>query len=363
VSDTVHFSETPNTPQRPILSDDRLEFAQHCAHSLGFTGVLRVIARTPYSLVLSADAPDSDRAPSVDAPKLGENDPALVSENPKSSSRTEAFFKFNPEGSADEAGILNWLATCAPGLAPELLAAWPERGALATRPAGSPASAIADTAALLDVLELALANLGRMQARAQQTSVIQSFSQFAQECLPTRSLPGRILDMGHPGGLLAQDGLSDADLALLPRAMARAQSLCDRLAALPILDSVEHGDFSDGNVMVDATGAPRVIDWAEARVAHPFFSFERMAARLGRWRGLDREGPGIKRLEIAHNAAWSALAAPSEIAQARELAKSLQSLYFVVCDAALLRLPYMRAELRIGRLANPVHAFIHASRR
>jgi len=165
------------------------------------------------------------------------------------------------------------------------------------------------------------------------------------------------------GGLLAQDGLSDADLALLPRAMARAQSLCDRLAALPILDSVEHGDFSDGNVMVDATGAPRVIDWAEARVAHPFFSFERMAARLGRWRGLDREGPGIKRLEIAHNAAWSALAAPSEIAQARELAKSLQSLYFVVCDAALLRLPYMRAELRIGRLANPVHAFIHASRR
>lgn len=45
----------------------------------------------------------------------------------------------------------------------------------------------------------------------------------------------------------------------------------DRLAAGPIPETLEHGDFHPGNI-VDAASRIRIYDWSDACIAHPFFS-------------------------------------------------------------------------------------------
>ena len=69
----------------------------------------------------------------------------------------------------------------------------------------------------------------------------------------------------HPNRLTDEE--IDAVRALAPMLHAAV----DRLAAGPIPETLEHGDFHPGNI-VDTTDTIRIYDWSDACVAHPFFS-------------------------------------------------------------------------------------------
>jgi hypothetical protein len=94
------------------------------------------------------------------------------------------------------------------------------------------------------------------------------------------------LDVAASAGELLAAGAPDRRLALLPALYAdlvadesdelraltpRVAELCEELDALGLPETVQHDDLHDGQVFV-LDGRYRFFDWAEACVAHPFFT-------------------------------------------------------------------------------------------
>ena len=75
-----------------------------------------------------------------------------------------------------------------------------------------------------------------------------------------------------PSLMLDQEkGLTSAEFEQLQTLAPRFEQICGELAAYGIPDSVNHGDFHDGNVLVKG-GRVTFFDWGDASVAHPFVS-------------------------------------------------------------------------------------------
>ena len=94
------------------------------------------------------------------------------------------------------------------------------------------------------------------------------------------------LDLAASADELLAAGAPDRRLAILPtlydelvadepeelRALTpRIAELCEELAALGLPETVQHDDLHDGQIFVQ-DGSYRFFDWAEACVAHPFFT-------------------------------------------------------------------------------------------
>jgi hypothetical protein len=77
------------------------------------------------------------------------------------------------------------------------------------------------------------------------------------------------LMIDQPGGLAASQYQRLGDL------VPRVERLCQELARYGIPDSLNHGDFHDGNVF-QRDGNYVVIDWGDSVVSHPFFSARTM---------------------------------------------------------------------------------------
>ena len=68
-----------------------------------------------------------------------------------------------------------------------------------------------------------------------------------------------------------EKGLSSADFQRLQNLHPRFEQICADLAAFGIPESLNHGDFHDGNVLVK-NGRITFFDWGDASVTHPFVS-------------------------------------------------------------------------------------------
>lgn len=68
-----------------------------------------------------------------------------------------------------------------------------------------------------------------------------------------------------------EKGLTSADFHQLQNLSPRFEQICADLAAFGIPESVNHGDFHDGNVLVK-DGRITFFDWGDASVTHPFVS-------------------------------------------------------------------------------------------
>jgi hypothetical protein len=67
------------------------------------------------------------------------------------------------------------------------------------------------------------------------------------------------------------DGLASADFQHIQELAPRFTEICNELAAFGIPETVNHGDFHDGNVLVK-NGRITLFDWGDGCVAHPFIS-------------------------------------------------------------------------------------------
>ncbi len=84
---------------------------------------------------------------------------------------------------------------------------------------------------------------------------------------------------------LALRGLTDEEQARLRALMPAIESACAQLASGPIPQTLLHGDFLGGNVVLNDHGYV-IFDWTDACISHPFFdlltvvdnSFDTMAA-------------------------------------------------------------------------------------
>lgn len=105
--------------------------------------------------------------------------------------------------------------------------------------------------------------------------------------------------------------LTQEELALLG---LRIQDSLTLLGDMPIPDGLGHLDLNPGNVIVSADGLV-FLDWAEAYVGHPFFSFEYLLEHFRRAIGGDVAHEA--RLVASYSAPWQQLLSTSVIAEAR----------------------------------------------
>lgn len=163
------------------------------------------------------------------------------------------------------------LAERRPGLVPALLAADPDAGRLLLRDAGR---RLREVVAEERSLERWLAVLPR----------------YAELQLATAPEVERLVALGlpdlRPGRLVARyvallDALealgpawpaSVAERARFRSATAAVEADAALLAASGIPATVDHGDLHDGQVHLAPDGSPRILDWGDATVAHPFVS-------------------------------------------------------------------------------------------
>ena len=66
-----------------------------------------------------------------------------------------------------------------------------------------------------------------------------------------------------------QKGLTSAEWGQLKDMAARFGQICNELASFEIPESLNHGDFHDGNVLLK-DGRITFFDWGDASVTHPF---------------------------------------------------------------------------------------------
>jgi aminoglycoside/choline kinase family phosphotransferase len=68
-----------------------------------------------------------------------------------------------------------------------------------------------------------------------------------------------------------EKGLTSAEFQQLQKLTPRFEQICAELAAFGIPESLNHGDFHDGNILV-RDGRIIFFDWGDASVTHPFAS-------------------------------------------------------------------------------------------
>ena len=200
------------------------------------------------------------------------------------------WFKANMPALSQEAAIVSTLARRRPDLVPDLLAADLERGWMLMRDGGT---------------RLREAGLEPACWKA----ILPLYAELQLELAAGRD---ELLAAGAP----------DRRLAVLPalyeelvanegeelRALApRVAGLCEELAAVGLPETVQHDDLHDGQIFV-LDGRYRFFDWAEACVAHPFFT---MTVTLQ---------DGLERFRDAYLEPWTRLARREELRSAFPIA-------------------------------------------
>lgn len=230
----------------------------------------------------------------------------------------DAFFKATVRGLTHEAAVVGLLAELAPECLPPVVAIDPARGWLLTLDAGP---SLGDTVPVEDraaIWQAVLPAYARLQQRsATIASRLLDVGVFDRR--PER-LAGQMatllahLECWVPAGMLTrdeQDRLEAAAIGLTDSARA--------LAALGIPDGIQVDDLHAYNLAVGAAG-PRLIDWGDACLGHPFGSLLVLETRLGEdLAGVPAAAPMRARVRSGYLAAWSAWAAPEVLARAVEL--------------------------------------------
>jgi hypothetical protein len=130
-------------------------------------------------------------------------------------------------------------------------------------------------------------------------------------------LPARLAE------LLSRVRLDDHVRAAVEAAQPLLAERCALLAGGPVPVTVQHDDLHDGNLVVDARGATRVLDWGDSCVGHPFGVLLVTLRVLAHRYGLDDRGRA--RLRDAYLEAWTDLADRATLLALADAAQRVQA--------------------------------------
>lgn len=182
------------------------------------------------------------------------------------------FFKASAEDVAPEAALTQALAGWYPDIMPELVAVDTVRGWMLMRDGGEPLRASirprGDLAPWNPIIYL-YAEVQVGLAEQVPELLAMGVPDWRLATLP--ALYDQLLK--DTGGLaLAFDGgLSAAEFHRLQDLSARFAQICRDLASFGIPETLNHGDFHDGNVLV-RNGRITLFDWGDGNLSHPFTS-------------------------------------------------------------------------------------------
>lgn len=128
--------------------------------------------------------------------------------------------------------------------------------------------------------------------------------------LRTRRLPA-----GYDALLRRELPLEPDEVRRLRRFAPRFEELCRELEGRGPRESIQHDDLHMNNLFVDS-GTPRILDWGDASIAHPFMSLVVTFRFLEERTNLHVDDPWFARIRDAYLEPWGDdLVAAFELAQ------------------------------------------------
>jgi hypothetical protein len=236
------------------------------------------------------------------------------------------WFKAVGEPNLKEYAITRTLARSQSAYTPEILATrgdW--HGWLAIEAPGQPLDHLGEIAGWRCAAQ-SLAKLQLESLRSADSLLAAGCKDLRSERIATLICPlfDRIADLmdqqpASPPRILTRD-----DLNLVAD---RLQEACARLQRHSLPATLGHADLNPGNVIVNGERAV-FLDWAEATISHPFFTFEYLIALLRRLRP-DLEG-WVEQLREAYSTPWREFYSEEEMRRAFEATPLLAVLAFAV---------------------------------
>ncbi len=236
--------------------------------------------------------------------------------------RGMVYFKALPPMFAHEPRLTYWLAEQYPGDAPRLLAVdAARRWMLMADFGGHTLDKITDVA----VWEAALFNYGQLQVKLMQ----RTHELLVLKCPDRRPnlLLGRIEAMLNQTADQLSGSITkftEAEINVLRARLPEFKEIFAELARFPILPTLEHGDFWQGQVVVKDKRFT-FIDWSDSSVSHPFFSMNFLEEPHNEFPGDAAETR--ERLRAAYLKAFTGYLAMERLEKAYTLALQLAPLH------------------------------------
>jgi hypothetical protein len=127
--------------------------------------------------------------------------------------------------------------------------------------------------------------------------------------------------LGQPGSLAPEQ------VAALRTRAPEFEALCAELARYNLPETLEHGDFWAGQVVV-GDGAYVFIDWSDSSIAHPFFSLNFFIESIEAWDLLPSQADTRARLRDAYLEPWTAYEPIERLVAAFELAQQVAPFHY-----------------------------------
>jgi hypothetical protein len=122
-------------------------------------------------------------------------------------------------------------------------------------------------------------------------------------------------------------GLTSEEFNRVQELAPRFAQICDQLAAFGIPETVNHGDFHDGNVLVK-DGKITLFDWGDGCIAHPFISLRTFFVSIEIALGLDDFAftPEMQGLLDIYLEPWMKFASREKLQEAYFLSRCVASI-------------------------------------
>ena len=182
------------------------------------------------------------------------------------------FFKATAPETIYEAALTQTLANWFPDCTPEFVAVDAGRGWMLMRDGGERLRESIRPTKDIAPWKPVIARYAEMQLRlSRRITQLLSLGLPDHRLLVLPALYTRLLADEESLMIDQEKGLTPAEWQQLKDKAARFEEICGELAAYGIPESLNHGDFHDGNVLL-RDGRITFFDWGDASIAHPFTS-------------------------------------------------------------------------------------------
>jgi hypothetical protein len=183
--------------------------------------------------------------------------------------RAIRYFKAVGSGGRHEPRLLNDIASRWSSLVPDVLAIDEARGWILMADHGTAMNEVLDGAGQVRAVETLLPRYAEMQQAT--TDLVEGWRAAGTPDRSVHRMPALLEEILAGGGTSGPLPIDHSEVRGYVDALPALQRACEDLASTRVVDAIDHADMHGTNVLVDG-GEPRLIDWGDACISHPFSS-------------------------------------------------------------------------------------------